>query len=253
MNSRKRIEAAVNHRQPDRVPLDLGATPVSGMQVSSVYLLRQAMGLDEPDTPVKVVEPYQMLGEIKPDLLDALGIDAVGLSGPRDFFGCRHADWKPWTTFDGTPILVPADLNTDPDADGDIPAYPEGDQSVPPSARMPKGGYYFDTIERQAPIDDDNLNVEDNLEEFGPIDDATLEYFATEARRLNQQSDRAIVANFGGTAFGDIALVPATWLKNPKGIRGVEEWYISTVTRFDYVYELFTRQCEIALGNLAKL
>ncbi len=253
MNSRQRIEAAINHQQPDRIPLDLGATPVSGMQVSSVYLLRQALGLDEPGTPVKVVEPYQMLGEIKPDLLDAIGADAVGLPGPRDFFGCRHTDWKPWTTFDSTPILVPAELNTEPDANGNILAYPEGDISVPGSARMPKGGYYFDTIERQDPIDDDNLNVEDNLEEFGPISDETLQYFAAEARRLRQQSDRAIVANFGGTAFGDIALVPATWLKHPKGIRAVEEWYVSTITRFDYVYELFTRQCEIALGNLAKL
>ena len=253
MNSRERIEAAINHQQPNRVPIDLGATPVSGMQVSSVYQLRQALGLDEPGTPVKVIEPYQMLGEIKPDLLDSVGADAVCLHGPRDFFGCKFGEWKPWTTCDGTPILVPADLNTEPDADGNILAYPQGDRTVPPSARMPKGGYYFDSIERQGPIDDDNLNVEDNLEEFGPITDETLDYFATEARRLRDESDRAIVANFGGTAFGDIALVPAPWLKNPKGIRGVEEWYISTATRFDYVYELFTRQCEIALGNLAKL
>ena len=57
-----------------------------------------------------------MLGEIKPDLLDAIGADAVGLPGPRDFFGCKLDQWKPWTTFDGTPILVPAGLNTEPDA-----------------------------------------------------------------------------------------------------------------------------------------
>ncbi|KKK92686.1 hypothetical protein LCGC14_2700440, partial [marine sediment metagenome] len=58
---------------------------------------------------------------------------------------------------------------------------------------------------------------------------------------------------FGGTAFGDIALVPAPWLKDPKGIRDVEEWYVSTAMRFDYVYELFQRQCEIGLANLAKI
>ena len=39
------------------------------------------------------------------------------------------------------------------------------------------------------------------------------------------------------------------WLKHPKGIRDVEEWYISTVTRRDYVYEVFERQCEIVLPN----
>ena len=38
------------------------------------------------------------------------------------------------------------------------------------------------------------------------------------------------MANFGGTAFGDIALVPGPWLKHPKGIRDVAEWYMSTVS-----------------------
>ena len=66
MNSRQRVETALNHEQPDFVPLDLGASPVTGMQVGSVYKLRQALELDPPGTPVKVVEPYQMLGEIAP-------------------------------------------------------------------------------------------------------------------------------------------------------------------------------------------
>jgi len=243
MNSRQRVEAALNHQTPDRVPLDLGASPVTGMHVSSVYQLRQALKLDEPGTPVKVTEPYQMLGEIAPDLMDALGVDVVGLGGPRGFFGFENEDWKPWTLFDGTPVLVPGKFNTEPEPDGDILMWPEGDRTAPPSGRMPKGGYYFDTIVRQEPIDDDELDPEDNLEEFGPISDADLDYFAGEARRLSQSSDRAILANFGGTAFGDIALVPAPWLKHPRGIRDVEEWYVSTVTRFDYVYEVFDRQC----------
>ena len=131
--------------------------------------------------------------------------------------------------------------------------YPEGDRSVPPSGRMPKGGFYFDSIVRQEPIDENRLDPQDNLEEFGPISDADLQHFAVESERLYRQSDRAILANFGGTAFGDIALVPAPWLKHPKGIRNVEEWYVSTAARFDYVYEVFQRQCEIGLGNLAKI
>jgi hypothetical protein len=253
MNSRQRVEAALNHRQPDHVPLDLGASAVTGMQVSCVYKLRQALGLDKPGTPVKVVEPYQMLGEIAPDLQDALGVDVVGLGGPRTMFGFEYKNWRPWTTFDGTPVLVPGGFNTDPEPNGDIFMYPEGDKSVPPSGRMPKGGFYFDSITRQEPIDDDKLNVDDNLEEFAPISDATLQHFAAEADRLRKTSDRAILANFGGTAFGDIALVPAPWLKHPKGIRDVAEWYMSTVARFDYVYEVFRRQCDIALANLAKI
>ena len=253
MNSRQRVEAALQHRQPDVVPLDLGASPVTGMHVGSIARLRQALGLDKPGTPVKVVEPYQMLGEIAPDLQDALGIDVVPLTGPRTMFGFENSGWKPWTLFDGTPVLVPAGFNTDPAPNGDIFMYPEGDRSVPPSGRMPKGGFYFDSVVRQQPIDENRLDPRDNMEEFGPISDADLEYYAVEIQRLSSQSQRAVLANFGGTAFGDIALVPAPWLKHPKGIRDVEEWYVSTAARFDYVYEVFQRQCEIGLENLAKI
>ena len=253
MNSRERVSAALNHQEPDWVPLDLGASPVTGIHVSSVYQLRLALGLDEPGTPVKVIEPYQMLGQVDADLLDALGVDVVGLGGTKTMFGFENKDWKPWTLFDGTPLLVPQAFNTDPEPNGDILMYPEGDKSAPPSGHMPKGGYYFDTIVRQDPIVESELNVEDNLQEFGPISDAELQHFALEAERLFRDTDRAILANFGGTAFGDIALVPAPWLKHPRGIRDVEEWYVSTVSRFDHVYELFQRQCDIALGNLAKI
>ena len=253
MNSRQRVQKALRHEEPDRVPLDLGASAVTGMHVSSVYQLRQAYQLDRPGTPVKVVEPYQMLGEIAPDLAEFLGVDVLGLGGPTTMFGFENKDWKPWRLFDGTSVLVPAAFNTVPEPNGDILMYPEGDETAPASGRMPKGGYYFDTIVRQEPIDDAKLDPEDNLQEFGPIADAVLEHFTREADRLWRETDKAILANFGGTAFGDIALVPAPWLKRPKGIRDVEEWYVSTVSRFDYVFEVFRRQCEIALANLARI
>jgi hypothetical protein len=253
MTSRERVRTTLNHQEPDKVPLDLGGSVVSGMQISSVYLLRQALGLDEPGTPVKLVEPYQMLGEIKLDLLEAIGGDVWPLESTETFFGYHTTDWKPWTLHDGTPVLVPGGFNTEPEPNGDIFQYPDGDKSAPPSGRMPKDGYYFDTIVRQEPIDDDNLNVEDNLEEFGPISDEELDYFRREADRLYNETDKAILANFGGTGFGDIALVPAPWMKHPKGIRDIEEWYISTAARKDYVYAIFERQCEIALANLAKI
>lgn len=160
---------------------------------------------------------------------EALGVDVAGVLGPKNFFGFKNKGWKPWTTFDGTPVLVPEKFNTEVADDGDLYMYPEGDKSVPPSARMPEGGYYFDALNRQQSVDDDNLNVEDNLQEFGPISEEELQYFEKEVEKVYNETDQAIFASFGGTSFGDIALVPGCQLKEPKGIRGVEEWYISTV------------------------
>jgi hypothetical protein len=253
MTSRERVVAALNHREGDKIPFDLGGSAVTGMQASTVYRLRQALSLDPPGTPVKVVEPYQVLGEIAADLMDAIGIDVACLWGRKTMFGFENVNWKEWKLFDGTPVLVPAGFNTLPEPNGDILLYPEGDKSLPPSGKMPKGGYYVDAIVRQQPIDDGTLSVEDNLEEFAPIADEDLEHFRKEAERLTTHTDKALLASFGGTAFGDIALVPAMWLRNPRGIRDIEEWYVSTVSRKEFVRSVFEKQCEIALGNLAKI
>jgi hypothetical protein len=252
MTSRERVQEALDHRQADQVPLDLGASDVTGMHVDSVYKLRQALQLDPPGTPVKVVEPMQLLGEIGPDLVEALGVDVVKLGVPSTMMGFRNEGWKSWTTFGGTPVLVPDGFNIDPEPNGDILVYPCGDKSVPPCGRMPRGGFYFDALKRQGPIDDDNLCVEDDLEQYKPISDEDLAYLGKESERL-EESGKAVLASFGGTSFGDIALVPGMDLKHPKGIRAVDEWYVSTSLRRDHVYEIFERQCEIALRNLEKI
>ena len=253
MNSRERIQLALNHREADRVPLDLGGCGQTGMHVSTVYALRQALKLDPPGTPVKVIESFQMLGEIQPDLQEILGVDAVGLGGTTNFFGFRNEGWKPWRTFDNTPVLVPELFNTEPEPNGEILMYPQGDKSVPPCAKMPNGGFYFDTIVRQQPFDDSTLKVEDNLEEFGPVSETDLAHLKQESQRLYNETDKALVMVLGGMAYGDIALVPGPTLKDPKGIRDMTEWYMSTATRQDYVRQIFERQCEIALENLPKI
>ena len=253
MNARERTLTALAHQEPDRVPLDLGSSPTTGMHVSSVYKLRQALHLDPPGTPVRVTEPYQMLGEIAPDLMAALGVDVIGLSNPNTMFGYPLANWKPWTFFDGTPVLVPGDFNTQPEPNGDILMYPEGDRTAPPSGRMPAGGFYFDAIVRQPAFDEDDPNPADNCEEFQLISEADLDFYEREVTRLYTETDQAILANFGGTGFGDIALVPAVQLKNPRGIRDMEEWYMSTVMRRDYIWAVFEKQCEIGLENLKRI
>ncbi len=253
LSSRERVQRALDHQEPDRIPLDLGGSGVTGMHVSTVYKLRQALGLDSPGTPVKVIEPYQLLGEIQPDLIAALGVDVIELPGRGTMFGFKKTGWKPWTTFDGTPVLVPDGFNTVPEPDGRIFMYPEGDKSVPASGQMPEGGYYFDTLIRQDSFDADNLTLDDNIEEFELISDEDLEFCSAAAKRLFATTDKAIFAAFPGLSFGDIAQVPAPWLKNPRGIRDIEEWYISLASHQDFVKEIFERQCEIALLNLQKV
>jgi hypothetical protein len=61
----------------------------------------------------------------------------------------------------------------------------------------------------------------------GSISDADLNHLAQSIDWANS-TGRGVVATFGGTAFGDIALVHGPFMTNPKGIRDITEWYIST-------------------------
>ena len=89
---------------PDKVPLDLGATPTTGIAASSLIKLRKALELD--DRTVKVHEPYQILGLVEEDVLDALGVDVVGINSRNTFFGYANERWKPWRLSNGTEVLV---------------------------------------------------------------------------------------------------------------------------------------------------
>jgi hypothetical protein len=248
VNSRERVIRALNHQETDKLPVDFGGTSCSGISASLIYKLRERLGLKK--LPVKTIETMEMLGEIDDELMKFIPTDIVPMPSRKNLYGIDYADWKPWEMFDGTPVLVPGGMNTAPDKNGSILMYPQGDTTVPPSAKMPKGGYYFDAVIRQEPIDDDNLRVEDNLEEFTLIPDDELRFIEEQAERLYSTTELAIVGSVHGTGLGDIALVPGLDLKHPKGIRDIEEWYYSIAARKDFLKELFDRQSDIALQNL---
>lgn len=253
MNSRQRIRATLNFKEPGKLPVDFGGTLATGIHVSTVYKLRQRFGLDKPTVPVKVVEPYQMLGEIDDDLKKVLGTDCIAINGRNNIFGFENKDWKEWRLWDGTPVLVPGLFNIKTNNDGSIFMYPQGDKSVPPSAKMPYKGYYFDSIIRQEKINNDNLNFENNLEEFQIISDEDLSYIKERVNDCYANTEYSLIGSLAGSGFGDIALIPGLSLKDPKGIRDITEWYISTLTRNKYVYNIFDKQCEIAIENYRRI
>jgi hypothetical protein len=252
MTSRERLAATLNHQTPDRLCVDFGGGLQTGMGVGAVHRLRQAV-LGQPEFRVKVIEPYQMLGEIDEELRQALGLDVVGVHGPGTMFGFKNEGWKPFTLFDGTPVLVPEKFNVTPADDGGWLMYPEGDTSVPPCALMPKGSYFFDSLNRQQPLDEARLDPADNCEEMGLVGEEEVRHYAQAARYWHEHTSAGIYLTLPGTAFGDIALVPAPWMKNPKGIRGVAEWYMATVAHRDYVRKVFEYQCESALKSIELL
>jgi hypothetical protein len=250
MISRERVRTTLAHREPDRVPVDFGGTTVTGMHALVVERLRAHYGLER--RPVTVPVPYNMLGLIEDDLAREMGLDLIGVLSRNTNYGYPNENWKEFRTPWGQVVLVSGHFQYTTDTNGDLLTYPQGDVTAPPSGRMPPSSFFFDTIIRQEAIDEDALNPEDNLQEFGPLSDLDVAHF-TKRIAAAAATDRAVIAAIGGTGFGDIALVPAPGLPHPKGIRDITEWYVSLATRQEYVEAVFTRQCEIALGRLAQL
>ena len=249
MNSRERVRVAISHQVPDRIPLDLDGTAVTGISAAAYGDLRRVLGL-EPK-PVRVWEPFQMLGDVDLDVKEALGVDVVGLERLMTPFGFPNLNWKPWRQFHDIELLVSEYFVTSETENGDILIHPGGDKAASPSGRMPKGGFYFDAIVRQEPIDWDRLDPEKWVKDtFFVYPDFYLEYLQREADSLYRNTTFSLTGFALGGGFGDIAAVPAPGSKRPRGIRNPEDWYMAHSARPEYIKGIFELQCDIALKNL---
>jgi uroporphyrinogen decarboxylase len=113
MTSRERILAAINHSEPDRVPIDMGATPSSGISAIAYGRLTKHLGLCEAKT--RVYDVVQQLAQPEDAVLDRFKIDAVDLGRT---FNTRAEDWRQVTLFDGSTAEYPQWFQPQPTPDG---------------------------------------------------------------------------------------------------------------------------------------
>lgn len=218
MTSRERIIKALNHEEPDRVPIDFGATYQTGINASALYRLRAHYGLEQKT--IELFELMQMIGCVDEDLRYIVGADAIGLNEPADSLGneCFPGyEKKLFKMFDETPTYINAQNVVEYDEKGGIYMYPQGDRTVAPSAYMPAGGYFFDTIDRGQLIeelDEDHLTPREDFKDyFGIMDEKTARYYETESKRLFTETEYAVVGNLGCAGFGDAGSIPAAFEK----------------------------------------
>lgn len=250
LTSRDRVRFALNHQQPDRVPVDLGSTLVTGIQASAYAVLKRTLQISEG--AVKVYDPFQMLAEVSERVKDRFSVDTYGIQLPVNIFGYRNENWKPFRIFDETEILMPGNFQYDVLDNGDIVQYPRGDRSALPSGKMPKDGYYFDVIVRQLPIEEGKLDPKRWVDQtYSLYSEEDLRYIEGTSRHYYENTEYSLIGNFWGAGFGDIAIVPGPHILRPEGIRDPEEWYVSMVTRSGYISDIFGYQCELGIKNIA--
>ncbi len=200
MTPRERVLAALEHREPDRVPVDFGGHRSSGMAAVAYAKLRKALGL--PQRAIRVYDPIQQLAIIDDDVLDRFHVDTIELGRG---FAQDDEHWADWTLPDGTPCQMPKWALPER-ADGQWLLRAESGRVV---GRMPDGALYFeqcywpylehDDLERLPEALADTIWVAMRTPPgplaLGQVGAATL---ADGARRLRQRTDRAILALFGG-------------------------------------------------------
>ncbi len=202
LTSRERVLMAVNHQEPDRVPIDLGGHRSSGIMAIAYKKLKDYLGIASGD--IYVYDFVQQLAIIEPEVLDRFGVDTIEFGRG---FALDPADWHDWVLPDGTPCKIPAFIHP-VRVGGDWHVYHEDGTLI---AIQKEGSLYFEqTCHPLMGSEDDAFGDLDRAFEKvmwaalgtppAPIgyDAEGLARLAAGARALRASTDRAIIGLFGG-------------------------------------------------------
>ena len=226
MTSRERVLTAVARRQPDRVPIDLGGSPATGIEPALYARLRQRLGLD--GGPARVYDVWQMLTWVERSVADALAVDVLAVPRLTQPFETRIDRWRPWRLDDDTEVEVPANFTPVAEPDGSLGYYLRGELVAKKSPDSP----YFDRM-----IEFKTYDPLPRVETWpmGVFRDDELEWVRRWARTLRAETDKAL--------FGDPGLLLGRW-------SGYQEWLLTVAADPDYVRAFCERKVENILTNL---
>jgi uroporphyrinogen decarboxylase len=113
MSPRERVLATIEHRQPDKVPVDLGAMRSTGISAMAYNRLKRHLGLRNGAT--RVYDVVQQLAQPEDAILDRFHIDVVDLGR---IFNRGDTDWRPTQLADGSAAQYPAWFRPNPTPEG---------------------------------------------------------------------------------------------------------------------------------------
>ena len=247
MNSRERVLSALNHNQPDRVPIDFSGHRSSGISAIAYAKLRKYLGL-KPKT-IRVYDMIQQLALVDDDVLDMFGVDVVELG--RGFL-LNESDWKDWILPDGTSCQIPYYINVEKRGDS---WYLLSDDGKELGVQKP-GCLYFDQIHwpylSRDIKNDDFSNLPDALNYcmwgIAPTPGGHLSWSEEDltkmkrcAKRLRNSTDRAIIGLFGGGMF-----------ESPQSLYRTDNYLIYMGLYPDATMRLLDKVFDIHMQNLDK-
>ncbi len=233
MTPRERILAALEHREPDRLPIDFAGTDCSSVHLVPYHQLRQHLGI-EP-RPMRLGCLIQQIAEVDCEIQDRFRGDAIAL-----YFYPQQ--WKVWSSGYGFDVEVAERLRLETRSDGSTVSL---DSTGVPRAERPAGGFYFDPcnfvfadVATSAEFDQ-YAGVFQRWDWSAALDE-TLDEYGRRARELRASTDRAIVA-----------LWRMHYLQAGQLMRGYEQFMIDLLTDEPLVRGLFDRLHAVYLDRTA--
>ncbi len=196
MDSRERVIGAIERKDIDRFPIDLGGTAVSTILAEAYDKLLKKLNIKKG---IRVADTSQLFVYVDDEIANLYNLDITPLYPLRDFMGNRRdKGWKDWNTpHDNTPVKIFKSFNPKKMDDGSY-IWETGGYIY----RLPVGGYYFDAI--KSPLE--NAETVKDIEEFEiPIlDDDEVNWYKKRSKELREKTDKFIVADIVG-GWTDIA------------------------------------------------
>ncbi len=241
MNSRERVTAAVHHRVPDRVPIDLAGLKASGIAAIAYDRVKKQLGLA---TPTRIMDARFMIAEVEEAVrrrlhVDVLPIDMTcipALVQPDDA-------WVPKTLYDGTDVCFMPGTGISADAAGNWTLL--NADGTPSDYRMPYRGHYFDdmSFDRGTGIDP---------RDFAPVDDIPDEQLALLARYTRQQYEETDYALLGwgyGVCFLGLSLI--TDRRSNVTMGQPSEWMMMLMSEPDTCHAMMARSVDASIKCLS--
>lgn len=247
MTSRDRILTALNHQQPDRVPIDFGGHRSSGIMAIAYNQLKKYLDITSGD--IYVYDMVQQLAIIEEPILDLFGIDTIEMG--RGFL-LNESDWQEWQLPDGTPCKIPSYITLQKQGDDWLLF---DDRGLEIGAQK-KGCLYFEQtyypLAERGIADDDFCDLEERLGETiwsipAPgghltVNDAEqLKQLAAGAQELRRSTNRAIIGLFGGNIF-----------ETPQMLYRMDNWLLYHLMYPKQVHAFLEKLATIHLKNLEK-
>ena len=232
MNPRERILAALKHRTADRIPVDLGSTESSGITWKAYHNLIGRLNVKKD---ILVFDLLQLICKVDIEIIEHIGADAVPLL-------FEPAYWKSWEFEKGIEIKIPGRANIEKNHDGNTVLLDSESEVV--IAKLPRKGYYFDTVyhplqNAASPDEIDKARAFFDSYDLPYYCDEDIRAFQARAKKLHQQTEYAVVGNL--------------WvhlLASGQDLRGFEQFMIDLVQNKKLARRILQNQVEAYLPRI---